>query len=82
MTVTFVEPGLYLLFNDDLLVKKYTLKLGLLVAEQLLLAPDERAELLPDILARKKQIHLQLRGRRLQLLRASNNAKTSMPCIK
>jgi len=64
------------LFNDDHLVKKYRRKLAVLVAEQVLCAPELRKELLPTIVSQKAQLHTQIKGRKIQLLKAIDYVKS------
>jgi hypothetical protein len=58
-------------FHDDPLIGKYLLRLGKLVMESLTCPKDLRSELLPEIEARKAQIHRQIKGRRIQLLKST-----------
>lgn len=71
-TTTLIEvpADLSLMFHDDPIVAKYRVLLGLVVLKLFMASKRDRKELI----ARKDQIHRQIRGRQIRLYRASQEA--------
>jgi hypothetical protein len=66
-----VPTDLHNMFHDDPIVGKYRALLGNIVYRLFMAPKRDRAALV----ARKDQIHRQIRGRQIQLLRASQSAR-------
>lgn len=71
--LTEINSDLTFQFNDDPLVKKYRAKLGKLLLEGMFCTKFERREL--DIQAQKDQMHRQITGRKIQLLKAAQRTQ-------
>lgn len=64
--LTEVPADLWLMFHNDPIVAKYRLILGRLVYELFIAPKSDR----PAILARKEQVHRQIKGRQIQLFKS------------